>query len=93
MESKVKKFLDIKKLMVELLGTMALTYVGSWACIQYDMNKLSRSGVALAHSLVLLVFIYFGASISGAHYNPALTIATLVLKKIELTVAVFYVMA
>lgn len=62
----------MKKYIVEAIGTFFLL-----------------SGAALAGpvgaSLALMVMIYAGGHISGAHYNPAITIAMLLRKKIKAT--------
>ena len=92
-DKKEQSLIDIKKLIVEFIGTFMLTYVGSWAIIYSDLNSITRNGVALAHALVLTCFIWFGVSISGAHYNPAITLATVIVKRVDYTSALFYIMS
>lgn len=87
------RLVDTKVLVIEFLGTFALTYVGSWAIIFKDLNKISNNGVALAHSLAVLVFMWFGIPISGGHFNPAITLGLIVVKRIDWTSAIFYIMA
>lgn len=88
-----QNFIGVKKLMVEFLGTLALTYVGSWAVIYADLGALTRNSVALAHGMILTGFIWFGGSISGAHYNPAITFATAIIKRIDWNLAIYYMIA
>ena len=90
---KEKPFIDIKSLILELLGTLSLTYIACWSVIFIDLNHLSRLGWGLAHGLTLLSFSLLAHKKSGAHFNPAITISLLILKKIEITTAAFYVMA
>lgn len=90
---KQTQFIDIKSLILELLGTMGLTYIACWTVIFIDLNNLSRLGWATAHALSLLSFSLLAHKKSGAHFNPAITISLLILKKIEITTAAFYVMA
>ena len=68
---------DFNKLIMEALGVFALCYVGGWAVMWNiaDSSKLDLAGVALAHFVVLSMFIYIGFEISGSHINPAVTIA------------------
>lgn len=66
---------DFNKLIMEALGVFALCYVGGWS-VEWAINgSLDLAGVALAHFLVLSMFIYIGFDISGSHFNPAVTIA------------------
>lgn len=42
--------IDFKKLIVEMIGTMAITYIMCWATIFNDLNRLSKNELALAYS-------------------------------------------
>ena len=88
-----KSLFNAKKLILEFMGTFSLTYVGSWAVIFTDLNALTRNGVALAHAIVLTAFIWIGAGISGAHYNPALTLTLVVLGRMEWVESLFYILS
>lgn len=61
----------MKKYLVELIGTFFLVLV------------IGLSGSPLAIGSVLMVMIYMGGHVSGAHYNPAVTLAILLQKKID----------
>jgi aquaporin Z len=61
----------MKKYLVELIGTFFLVLV------------IGLSGNPLAIGSVLMVMIYMGGHVSGAHYNPAVTICILLQKKID----------
>merc|ERR1712151_28218 len=52
---------------MEMVGTFALCYVGGLA-------SGTLVNVALAHGLVLGIMIYAGAAVSGANYNPAVSL-------------------
>ena len=47
------------------------------------MLTIGLAGDPLAIGAVLMVMIYAGGHISGAHYNPAVTIAVLIRGKIS----------
>lgn len=51
------------------------------------------SGEPLSIGLMYAAMIYIGAHISGAHYNPAITFAFFLLKKIELKKALSYMLS
>jgi len=55
----------------EALGTFALVFFGCGAIA----NGLSPTSVALAFGLVIAVMVYALGHISGAHFNPAVSIA------------------
>lgn len=58
-----------KVFVAELIGTFALTFFGAGA----GVVGAGLVGVALAHGLVLAVFVYIYGHISGTHVNPAVT--------------------
>lgn len=82
---------------MEFIGTMilAVAIVGSG----HMATKLSQEGGvkllinALATAVGLAVVIKLGMKTSGAHYNPAVTLVMVVLKKISNEVAALYVTA
>lgn len=92
-EKNAKQLVDVRKLIVEFIGTFTLTYIGSWAIIYLDLNTITRSGVSLCHAFVLTGFTWFGLHISGSHYNPALTLAMVIVKRIDWTTALFYIIS
>ena len=92
-DSNSGRFVDTKVLVIEFLGTFALTYIGSWAIIFNDLKTISSNGVALAHALAVLVFMWFGIPISGGQFNPAITLGLIIVKRIDWTSAIFYIMA
>jgi aquaporin NIP len=55
----------------EFIGTFALVFAG---CGAIAVGKLPHAGVALAFGLVIAVMIYALGHISGAHFNPAVSI-------------------
>lgn len=74
--------------LAELLGTFALTFM-VWISVAFAMPFPTPVMAALT----LGVFVYLVGGISGAHFNPAITIALLTLKKISSKEAVLYMLA
>ena len=70
----------------EFVGTFALIFVGRAAAA----FARSLTDVALAHGLVIAVFVSALGFISGGHFNPAVTLGFLVTRRIAPMLAVFY---
>ena len=85
--------LENRKLIMEALGVFALCYVGGWSVEWALVNKASTTAVAIAHGLVLGLFVFLGGSISGGHYNPAVSIALCVTGYQRLEETMKYVLA
>ena len=67
----------MKKLLGEFLGTFALIFAGTGAIVINGASggAITHAGVALTFGLVVLAMIYTLGDVSGAHLNPAVTIA------------------
>jgi MIP family channel proteins len=63
---------SVRALAAEFIGTFALIFIGAGAAIALGVNH--DPPVAFAHGLTILVFAAAFADISGAHFNPAVTI-------------------
>jgi aquaporin Z len=68
----------MNKNLTELIGTFFLVIT------------IGLTGNPLAIGSMLMVMIYMGGPISGAHYNPAVTLAALIRKKITMNGAIQY---
>ena len=79
--------MNTKNLIAEFIGTFALIFIGAGALAIGSANLL---GVALAHGLVIVVFVYAYGHISGTHINPAVTLGLLIAGEIELVAAIGY---
>ncbi|PRQ29264.1 putative major intrinsic protein [Rosa chinensis] len=69
--------LFLQKVIAEVLGTYFLIFAGCGAVVvNFDTDKMvSSPAVAIVWGLVVMVMIYSVGHISGAHFNPAVTIA------------------
>ncbi len=66
-----------QRALAEALGTFALVFAGCGAVVtnaQYE-GSLGTVGVALVFRLVVMAMVYALGHLSGAHINPAVTIA------------------
>jgi len=63
------------RLTAEFLGTFALVFAGTGAIVINDLTgAVTHVGVALTFGLVVLALIYALGDVSGAHFNPAITL-------------------
>jgi MIP family channel proteins len=63
-------------LLAEVIGTFALVFAGCGAImVDAKTHALGHVGVAISFGLVIMVMIYAVGHVSGAHFNPAVTLA------------------
>ena len=80
-----------KKLIAEFIGTYFLVFAGTGAVVINDITQsLTHVGIAITFGLVVMALIYTFGHISGAHFNPAVTIGFLVRGDISLKESLFY---
>ncbi|XP_004304304.1 PREDICTED: aquaporin NIP2-1-like [Fragaria vesca subsp. vesca] len=67
----------LKKVVAEIIATFLLVFVtcGSAALSASDERKVSKLGASMTGGLIVTVMIYAVGHISGAHMNPAVTLA------------------
>ena len=65
------------RFLAEFLGTFALVFAGTGAIVVNASSGgvIGHAGIALTFGLVVLAMIYTFGDVSGAHFNPAVTIA------------------
>jgi aquaporin Z len=74
----------LRKYLAEFIGTFFLVFTVCAASIK------GGALAALAIGAVLMVMVYAGGHVSGAHYNPAVTLAVLIRRRITVQDAVPY---
>ena len=75
----------VKKCMAEFIGTFALIFFGCGSMIIYELNPslISPDSIPIIFGLVIAVMIYVFGHISGAHFNPAVSIIFYLNKSIK----------
>jgi len=83
----------MKKLLAELVGTFCLVFAGTGAIVIDAVNpgSVTHVGIALTFGLVIMALIYAFGDLSGAHFNPAVTIGFLLKGRITLREAALYI--
>lgn len=76
----------MRKYLAEFLGTFALVFFGTGAIIvNHETNGvITSTGIAITFGLIVMVMIYALGNISGAHLNPAVSIAFTIAKRLPI---------
>ncbi|MBL8147320.1 MAG: aquaporin [Anaerolineae bacterium] len=79
-------------LLAEFLGTFALVFIGAAVVATLTIPNSNGSVVvpALGHGLIVLALVVAFGSVSGGHFNPAVTAAMLVAGKIPVVKSILY---
>ncbi len=67
----------MKKYIAEFTGTFALVFCGTGAIIVNEQTggQIGHAGIAITFGLIVMAMIYSFGNSSGAHFNPAVSIA------------------
>lgn len=73
----------MKKYLAEIIGTFAIVFCGTGAMIidSQTNGAVTHVGVAITFGLIVMSMIYALGDVSGAHFNPAVTVAFSIGKK------------
>lgn len=84
-----------RRALMEAIGAFALVTAGCGAIVANAVHpaSLGAVGVSLVFGLVIMAMIYAGGHLSGAHYNPSVTIAFALARHFPLRDALAYVAA
>ena len=85
----------LKKLTAEALGTFVIVFFGTGAIVVNDSYNqcIGHTGIALAFGSSVAIVIYAFGSISGAHFNPAVTLGLLATKQFPFKNVSSYILA
>ncbi|HNP24901.1 MAG TPA: aquaporin [Panacibacter sp.] len=85
----------MNKYISELLGTFALVFCGTGAIVinQQSGGVVTHVGIAITFGFIVMAMIYSLGDISGAHMNPAVTIAFTIAKRFQLKQVLPYIIS
>jgi aquaporin Z len=85
----------MKKYISEALGTFAIVFFGTGAIVinQQSNGSITHVGIAITCGLVVMSMIYALGNISGAHFNPAVSIAFVIAKKFDVKQVLPYILS
>lgn len=85
----------MRELASEFIGTFALVFAGTAAITINDLTAgaVTHVGVSLTFGLVILAFIYALGDVSGAHFNPAVTMSFLASGRFPVKKALPYILS
>ncbi len=82
----------VHRAIAESVGTFTLVFAGCGAImVDGQTGALGHIGVAATFGLVVMVMIYTFGHISGAHFNPAVTVAFTLTRHLPIRVAATHV--
>ncbi len=85
---------DYRKYLCELLGTFALVFFAAGAVMMDDITgRIGPVGSGIVSGSIITIVIYTFGSVSGAHVNPALSIAATALGQLQKRLLAGYITA
>lgn len=85
----------MKRYIAEVIGTFAMVFCGTGAMTVNEVTggDITHPGVAITWGLIVMAMIYAFGDISGAHFNPAVTVAFAYAKKFSWIEVPKYILA
>jgi aquaporin NIP len=85
----------MNRYIAELLGTFALVFCGTGAIVinQQSGGVVTHVGIAITFGFIVMAMIYALGNISGAHLNPAVTIAFTIAKRFRVKEVLPYIIS
>lgn len=83
----------VKQAIAEGIGALTLIFIGAGAILTSTATGggTALTGIALAHGLAVFIGVAAWGHISGAHFNPAVTVGFLVTRRISVITGAVYI--
>ncbi len=83
------------KLLAEFIAAFAFVFIGAGAAavVRTGAGLNGIAAIAFAHGLTIMVFAFAYGSLSGAHFNPAVTVGVLAARAMSLGEAIAYIIS
>src|SRR5450432_2688336 len=83
----------MRKYVAEMIGSFALVFCGTGAIIinQETSGTITHAGIAITFGLIVMAMIYALGDISGAHLNPAVSIAFTLAGRLPVSALAYYI--
>jgi MIP family channel proteins len=83
------------KLLAEFIGTFAFVFIGAGAAavVGEGVGMPGIVAIAFAHGLAIMAFAFAYGSVSGGHFNPAVTVGVLAAGAIGVGEAIGYIVS
>ena len=82
-----------KRGLIEFLGTFSITYFPLMTSVSYFAGNTTFLGSCLCTGFISAAWAWVAFERSGSHFNPAITLAYMYLKKMPLTAGIVYMQA
>ena len=85
-----------ERLTAEFVGALTLIFIGAGSIVAmttFGVGSVGIIGIALAHGIAIAVMVSSLGHVSGAHFNPAVTIGAWITQKIKSSDAIAYIVA
>jgi aquaporin Z len=79
-----------QKYVAELLGTFVLVFVGSLAILGSSGDSASRVAIAFGFGIALLAGLYAFGEVSGGHFNPIVSLAMFLDRRLSALDTIWY---
>lgn len=80
----------LPKILAEMAGTFMMIFVGGGSILLVEKNMIPAFWIPIAWGSVIGLMIVAMGSISGAHFNPAVTLAFAVTKRLPASLVMVY---
>jgi aquaporin Z len=84
---------NLKKCLAETIGTFSLVFAGTGAIVFNEVSNqaITHVGISLVFGFIVMAMIYAIGDISGAHINPAVSLAFWLAGKAKLSTVMMFI--